>query len=184
MSHSSQHCLCGQVNLFIAVLKIKFAKAQTLFHSKLAKMSRKKRKNILGRALEKGQKSMRDQMKKRRDAGAVSAIPFCVVVACCLCSCRWISSYPAFPSSEPAISSIFSSPMLPCCVFLCRLELCNDGLEALHCAVKCQAELHHTVLTLRISCNTAGLQWRAAMPFIPYLMRFLLCTLTHVCREV
>ncbi|KAA6417011.1 MAG: voltage-gated Ca2+ alpha subunit, partial [Trebouxia sp. A1-2] len=42
------------VNLFIAVLKIKFAKAQTLFHSKLAKMSKKKRKNILGRGLDMG----------------------------------------------------------------------------------------------------------------------------------
>lgn len=49
-----------------------FAKAQTLFHSKLAKMSKKKRKNILGRALEKGQKSMQDQMKKKRDASNVS----------------------------------------------------------------------------------------------------------------
>ena len=63
-----------QVNLFIAVLKIKFAKAQTLFQSKLAKMSRKKRKNILGRALEKGQKSMQEQMKKKRDASTVSPV--------------------------------------------------------------------------------------------------------------
>ena len=61
----------AQVNLFIAVLKIKFAKAQTLFHSKLAKMSKKKRKNILGRALEKGQKSVHEQMKKKRDASVV-----------------------------------------------------------------------------------------------------------------
>lgn len=63
--------LYAQVNLFIAVLKIKFAKAQTLFHSKLAKMSKKKRKNILGRALEKGQNSVHEQMKKKRDASVV-----------------------------------------------------------------------------------------------------------------
>ena len=59
------------MNLFIAVLKIKFAKAQTLFHSKLAKMTKQKRKNILGRALEKGKKSVREQMKKKRDASVV-----------------------------------------------------------------------------------------------------------------
>ncbi len=64
-------CAALQVNLFIAVLKIKFAKAQTLFHSKLAKMSKKKRKNILGRVMEKGKKRVKDQVKKRRDASEV-----------------------------------------------------------------------------------------------------------------
>lgn len=64
-------CAALQVNLFIAVLKIKFAKAQTLFHSKLAKMSKKKRKNILGRVMDKGKKRIKDQVKKRRDASEV-----------------------------------------------------------------------------------------------------------------
>ena len=63
--------LALQVNLFIAVLKIKFAKAQTLFQSKLAKMSRKKRKNFLGRVMEKGKNHVRDQVKKRREASEV-----------------------------------------------------------------------------------------------------------------
>ena len=62
-----------QVNLFIAVLKIKFAKAQTLFDSKLAKMSRKKRKNIIGRAMDKGKKHISEQVKKKREAGEVSS---------------------------------------------------------------------------------------------------------------
>ena len=61
-----------QVNLFIAVLKIKFAKAQTLFHSKLAKMSRKKRKNIIGRVMDKGKKRISEQVKKKREASEVS----------------------------------------------------------------------------------------------------------------
>ena len=69
--HVSTLCAALQVNLFIAVLKIKFAKAQTLFHSKLAKMSKKKRKNILGRVMEKGKKRVKDQVKKRRDASEV-----------------------------------------------------------------------------------------------------------------
>lgn len=68
-----------QVNLFIAVLKIKFAKAQTLFHSKLAKMSRKKRKNFLGRVMEKGKNRLKDQVKKRREASEVS------MLVCALC---------------------------------------------------------------------------------------------------
>ena len=69
-SNAIHHAL--QVNLFIAVLKIKFAKAQTLFHSRLAKMSKKKRKNILGRVMEKGKKRIKDQVKKQREAGEVS----------------------------------------------------------------------------------------------------------------
>lgn len=60
-----------QVNLFIAVLKIKFAKAQTLFHSRLAKMSKKKRKNILGRVMEKSKNRIKEQVKKRREASEV-----------------------------------------------------------------------------------------------------------------
>ena len=64
-------CIALQVNLFIAVLKIKFAKAQTLFQSKLAKMSRKKRKNFLGRVMEKGKNRVKDQVKKRREASEV-----------------------------------------------------------------------------------------------------------------
>lgn len=63
-----------QVNLFIAVLKIKFAKAQTLFHSKLAKMSRKKRKNMLARVMEKSKNRIKDQVKKRRQASEVSMV--------------------------------------------------------------------------------------------------------------
>ena len=70
-SDAIHHAL--QVNLFIAVLKIKFAKAQTLFHSRLAKMSKKKRKNILGRVMEKGKKRIKDQVKKQREAGEVSS---------------------------------------------------------------------------------------------------------------
>ena len=69
-SNAIHHAL--QVNLFIAVLKIKFAKAQTLFHSRLAKMSKKKRKNILGRGMETGKKRIKDQVKKQREAGEVS----------------------------------------------------------------------------------------------------------------
>ena len=68
-----------QVNLFIAVLKIKFAKAQTLFHSKLAKMSRKKRKNILGRVMEKSKNRIKDQVKKRREASEVRAWCCCLL---------------------------------------------------------------------------------------------------------
>lgn len=56
------------------MLKIKFAKAQTLFHSKLAKMSRKKRKNILGRVMEKSKNRIKDQVKKRREASEVSML--------------------------------------------------------------------------------------------------------------
>ena len=67
-------CIALQVNLFIAVLKIKFAKAQTLFHSKLAKMSKKKRKNFLGRVMEKGKNRVKDQVKKRREASEVSML--------------------------------------------------------------------------------------------------------------
>ena len=63
-----------QVNLFIAVLKIKFAKAQTLFHSKLAKLSRKKRKNVLARVMEKSKNRIKDQVKKRREASEVSMV--------------------------------------------------------------------------------------------------------------
>ena len=71
MCQHATSCAALQVNLFIAVLKIKFAKAQTLFHSKLAKMSKKKRKNILGRVMEEGRKRVKDQVKKRRDASEV-----------------------------------------------------------------------------------------------------------------
>lgn len=71
--------IASQVNLFIAVLKIKFAKAQTLFQSKLAKMSKKKRKNFLGRVMEKGKNRVKDQVKKRREASEVSmsCLPSC-----------------------------------------------------------------------------------------------------------
>lgn len=82
-----------QVNLFIAVLKIKFAKAQTLFHSRLAKMSKKKRKNILGRVMEKGKKRIKDQVKKKREASEVNTgHSFCCYCYdsncdCCECCC-------------------------------------------------------------------------------------------------
>ena len=75
-----------QVNLFIAVLKIKFAKAQTLFHSKLAKLSRKKRKNMLARVMEKSKNRIKDQVKKRREASEVSRtlLPsgLCIALPC------------------------------------------------------------------------------------------------------
>lgn len=80
-----------QVNLFIAVLKIKFAKSQTLFHSKLAKMSRKKRKNILGRAMEKSKNRIKDQVKKRREASEVSMVLLPSVIY--RCSSRFLGTY-------------------------------------------------------------------------------------------
>ena len=80
---ATQH-LCLQVNLFIAVLKIKFAKAQTLFHSKLAKLSRKKRKNILGRVMDKGKKRIKDQVDKQRQAGEVTLTEVIMQLRCSL----------------------------------------------------------------------------------------------------
>ena len=77
VKHQANHrtgVFAMQVNLFIAVLKIKFAKAQTLFHSKLAKLSRKKRKNMLARVMEKSKNRIKDQVKKRREASEVSMV--------------------------------------------------------------------------------------------------------------
>lgn len=39
--------MCSQLNLFLAVLKVKFAKAQTVFHAKNKTMRSKAKRNSL-----------------------------------------------------------------------------------------------------------------------------------------
>ena len=60
-----------QVNLFLAVLKIKFAKAQTLFKNRLSKMSKRRKKNLLMRMMDKGKKRVSDYAKKKKETSEV-----------------------------------------------------------------------------------------------------------------
>ena len=64
------NCLL-QVNLFLAVLKIKFAKAQTLFKNRLSKMSKRRKKNVLMRMMDKGKKKVSDYAKKKKETSEV-----------------------------------------------------------------------------------------------------------------
>lgn len=68
------------MNLFLAVLKIKFAKAQTLFKNRLSKMSKRRKKNVLMRMMDKGKKKVSDYAKKKKETSEV-----------CLCTSRVLS---------------------------------------------------------------------------------------------
>lgn len=61
-----------QFNLFLAVLKIKFGKAQTIFKNRVANMTKKQRKNLLSRIVEKSKTSISSYTKKQRSKGQVA----------------------------------------------------------------------------------------------------------------
>lgn len=125
-----------QVNLFIAVLKIKFAKAQTLFHSKLAKMSRKKRKNMLGRVMEKSKNRIKDQVKKRREAsevrdGVAAFYPLCNALLP-LTDPRGCSRLALTPTTQSLTTQTCMMLLFTCTD---QLKFCNEHCPVASCSL-------------------------------------------------